>query len=499
MASRPGGKRPCRQRGLRWAIGKGYPPNMSQQLLLAAREQAERSESAVRAAALMHIARVLARSDQVAAEQLLERAISLTKELDSYAASLLLGNAVYLAAAVSAKHALRLYADHTRKDPFGGAVIGLVNAMAQHGHVDDAIAYLNDPLPGDRFPLSFVNNLARECHDDETRLKLLRVAARGWKERASSGPGPEEHFAGPAFTAFFGRHWSLLPQEEARPILRDVFHWALEVKTEPHRFPLTEDPADPELASENEHLLFQLMPALQSLEPELARIVLKDHPQLAAAAKRFPMGMQSVHEGSRKFNPACDDAMMIGDSEVIPMTEALANDFEAAFREANDRYARDSDPENPNEAPKECWPSTWEFRNILFKAGQHQGLAAEKHLDRIPDPDLRLFGQIELCAAVEGLPQIGGSITWHSSKPRTGRVCSPAELDEMFGPTVPGVRCPKCKWTPRANNLWSCNCGHRWNTFDTRGLCPDCRYQWEVTGCLQCGEMSPHAEWYVQQ
>ena len=67
MASRPGGKQPCRQRGLRWAIGKCYPPNMSQQLLLAAREQAERSESAVRAAALMHIARVLARSDQVAA------------------------------------------------------------------------------------------------------------------------------------------------------------------------------------------------------------------------------------------------------------------------------------------------------------------------------------------------------------------------------------------------------------------------------------------------
>jgi hypothetical protein len=213
---------------------------MSQQLLLAAREQAERSEPAVRAAALMHIARVLARSDQAAAEQLLERAMSLAKELDTNAASLLLGNAVYLAAAVSAKHALRLYADHRRTDPFGGAVIGLVNAMAQHGHVADAIAYLNDPLPGDSFPLHFVNNLARECHDDETRLKLLRVAARAWKERASSGPGPEEHFAGPAFTAFLGRHWSLLQQEEARPILKDVFQWALELKTEPGRFPLTE-------------------------------------------------------------------------------------------------------------------------------------------------------------------------------------------------------------------------------------------------------------------
>jgi hypothetical protein len=45
---------------------------------------------------------------------------------------------------------------------FGGAVVGLVNAMAEHGHVDDALAYLNDPLPGDCFPLHVVNNLARE-------------------------------------------------------------------------------------------------------------------------------------------------------------------------------------------------------------------------------------------------------------------------------------------------------------------------------------------------
>jgi hypothetical protein len=50
-------------------IWKEYPPDMSQQLLLSACEQAERSETAVRAAALMHIARVLARSDQAAAEQ----------------------------------------------------------------------------------------------------------------------------------------------------------------------------------------------------------------------------------------------------------------------------------------------------------------------------------------------------------------------------------------------------------------------------------------------
>jgi hypothetical protein len=55
---------------------------MSQQLLSTARDRAERSEPAVRAAALMHIARILARTDQVAAEQLLERGITLAKQLD---------------------------------------------------------------------------------------------------------------------------------------------------------------------------------------------------------------------------------------------------------------------------------------------------------------------------------------------------------------------------------------------------------------------------------
>src|SRR5580698_1339786 len=61
-------------------VWEEYPSDMSQQLLLAACEQAKRSATAVRAAALMHIARVLACSDQAAAEQLLEQGIELAKE-----------------------------------------------------------------------------------------------------------------------------------------------------------------------------------------------------------------------------------------------------------------------------------------------------------------------------------------------------------------------------------------------------------------------------------
>jgi hypothetical protein len=476
------------------AIWKEYPPNMSQQLLLAACEQAERSETAVRAAALMHIARVLARSDQAAAEQLLEQGIALAREVDGDATSLLLGNAISLAAAVSPKHALPLYAEYRRMDPFGGPVVSLVNVMAGHGHIGDAIGYLNDPLPGDRFPLHFVNNLERECRDDETRRKLLELAIREWRNPVPREAGPEEQFAGISFTALFGRYWNLLPREVATPILGELAAWVLDMKSELREYTLTENPEDPKLGSEQEFQLFRLIPAMQHLDPGLARSVVEGHPQIAVALKRFPLGMRSVWDEQRKYDPARDDIVEIGDSELMPIAQALATDFEAAFRAAHETFAEDSDAESPNGAHKECWPSTREFRHILFKAGQHQGVAAAKHLDRIPDPDLRLFAQIELCAALAGLPQLGGLTTQYGSKPR---MLAPAELDQIFGTVLPGIRCPQCKWTPRRKNLWSCNCGHHWNTFDTRGLCPGCGHQWEITGCLHCGAMSPHAEWYM--
>jgi hypothetical protein len=91
---------------------------MLEQLLLSACEQADRSEPAVRAATLMHIARVMTRSDQAAAEQLLDEGIALAETIEGDAPSLLLRNAICLAAAVSAKHALPLYTKHRQLDPF---------------------------------------------------------------------------------------------------------------------------------------------------------------------------------------------------------------------------------------------------------------------------------------------------------------------------------------------------------------------------------------------
>jgi len=66
-------------------------------------------------------------------------------------------------------------------------------------------------------------------------------------------------------------------------------------------------------------------------------------------------------------------------------------------------------------------------------------------------------------------------------------------------PANPRLRCPRCRWRPRRHDRWICHpgCGFVWNTFETRGRCPGCAFQWAVTTCLACHETSPHLDWYA--
>jgi hypothetical protein len=59
-----------------------------------------------------------------------------------------------------------------------------------------------------------------------------------------------------------------------------------------------------------------------------------------------------------------------------------------------------------------------------------------------------------------------------------------------------GIRCPRCRWRPKRDDLWQCDCLEIWNTFMTRGECPGCQKRWKVTNCPQCHAWSDHDEWY---
>ena len=75
---------------------------------------------------------------------------------------------------------------------------------------------------------------------------------------------------------------------------------------------------------------------------------------------------------------------------------------------------------------------------------------------------------------------------------------SPDIASRTFEPDFTKIRCPRCGWQPGKNDRWFCDpgCHHRWNTFDTAGVCPQCAKHWGETACLRCAAWSPHADWY---
>ena len=81
------------------------------------------------------------------------------------------------------------------------------------------------------------------------------------------------------------------------------------------------------------------------------------------------------------------------------------------------------------------------------------------------------------------------------------------DTDLTLGSGSGRIRCPHCKWQPKATSVWTCTsagapehfllgCGHSWNTFDTAGRCPGCNYVWRHTMCLKCNRWAIHDAWY---
>jgi hypothetical protein len=114
--------------------------------LAAIREQPETADAPVKAAALLHLARVLAVDDRDEAQRVLERGIALVMDFPAPDGPPLLRQAVYLAATVSPQRAFQLVP--FVQDPYQGGVEGAIFTMLDHGHVADAVSYLSAPADG---------------------------------------------------------------------------------------------------------------------------------------------------------------------------------------------------------------------------------------------------------------------------------------------------------------------------------------------------------------
>jgi len=59
-------------------------------------------------------------------------------------------------------------------------------------------------------------------------------------------------------------------------------------------------------------------------------------------------------------------------------------------------------------------------------------------------------------------------------------------------PRHAGLACPNCKSPPPKGDFWICgHCRRPFDIFATRGVCPHCGMIFNVTRCLECGQINP--------
>ena len=272
--------------------------------------------------------------------------------------------------------------------------------------------------PGE-FPFRVAGNVMEKCPDEAIRLQIFRVAIRNWIQRPVPGRGlpmdPTDGTRG--FLNLFAYRWQLLPPDEATVLTQEIVASILrDPDTTTHARIGSENGVA--FSSRQDYEVFLLLNVLRELMPDLLNSLLKRHDQLAAGVRRFPLGLDSLKAEPRppgaepkgqSFVVASLGKSVDLDAMMAKMQAEMEGNFEPHFQEALRLYAEDTDAVSPNASPRECWPSTQEFRNAMFRAGKSHGRNASSYLGRISDPDLRLFAEIEFIAALGGLPQFAGS------------------------------------------------------------------------------------------
>ena len=399
---------------------------MADDLLAHARQQAERASPPVRAAARMRIARVQSAVDPGQARITFEMALDEIRSLSGRYRDFFFQDAQKIAASF-APDLLRDIP--TVRGPASDFHSGtLVNIMLQSGHIDAAFDFVNQDNILSSFPFGYAVNLMHKL-DEERRLAVLHRAINAWRtsvdEELMPKPGirqiqghsrhiPLLHLQ-QRFIRLFQVQWKILPADEALAVVREIVRIAVE---QPDLGTSAGYGDELRITSSRVHVLFEVLHILRHLDAPLAESLIANHQELAVAARRYPNGIETIHEELEQRSKqrqasgeTCGGGfIMAGDPrdrsyQMALRQSSLGGDFGPPIDHALERYMEDTASDNPNQAPRTFWPSTCAFRAILYAAGKRIGPEANQLLDRIPEEDLRLFARIELAAALAGLPE----------------------------------------------------------------------------------------------
>jgi hypothetical protein len=385
-------------------------------LLQRAIEQAKDSEPLGRAMALLHAARVLTALDKDEARRTLADGVAAIEKLslDGRTTGLVLNQAVSLGSAADPFAAVDLFRRMPpREDDFmrGSTGTKLVQSLAVNNEMEAAVSLLED-LNLDVGGAGIILHLAPDL---ATRRRAMYAARERWRsrhERSDSHRGGVEEFY-----SLLSQYWRQLEPAEAESWLDEA---VLAIENDPDGEMSARFGEHVELHSVRAANLFQLLNLLSALRsPDQVEAILAAHPEVAAAAKVSPLGVESLPAqkppaapaGTRRagfiYMGSVEDAAWM----IEAVTAARDGDTSALQRFLNDaqyRYALDTDAERPNFAPRVFWPSCSAYKTAMYWAGKMSGMDAEPLLEQVPDRDLRLLSSVELAAGALGLPQHSG-------------------------------------------------------------------------------------------
>jgi len=263
---------------------------MADDLLARVQEQAERSEPPVRVAALLRIARVQTVFDGDQARHTFQQALDEIRGLSGLGGEFLLEQARLLAAAVAPDLLREIPSVAREPRQFASERLGRI--MLEHEHGDAAYEYVMSYDEPSTFPFGVVSALMQWFGDEERQLAVLRRAIEAWRA------APDHRF-GHRFISVFQSAWKVLPPEEAREVAQEIIHvtrsqpdWAITATYDREQ--------TVRITSGREHTLFTILHVLRRLDVRLAESLISEHEQLAAAARRFPDGMESVMEEAER-------------------------------------------------------------------------------------------------------------------------------------------------------------------------------------------------------
>lgn len=289
----------------------------------------------------------------------------------------------------------------------------LVQIMLEHGQIGGAVSWVLGTKALHRFPFHSVATLVDRVGDDETRAVLLKKSYEAW-QRVPGNPFGDGLIGG------FAKHWRVLPKAEAQRIVRDLAMHARARRYEPGAGAYGPENAV-RISGAGDNILFRLLHILRKLDPELAECVLAERSEVAAAAHRYPDGLDSIQSEAEALGLPAEAPVTAyirfyhGEQEADFDRRLCAASGTGNLRPVLDAALEILDGDLRRRDIPEFWLATRSLRQVMYRAGKQNGREAAGWLDQIKHANVRLLVAIELEASLAGLPELQSLVLFHES------------------------------------------------------------------------------------